>query len=161
MRTVRIAALTTLVSVGATAAGLEAQQPVTIARAAWLAGCWEQRSARGTIEEQWMAPRGRTMIGSGRTIRGDSLFEFEQIVLRERGGQLLYEAHPSGQAGTTFTSTAADDTSLVFENPQHDFPQKVGYLRRGVDSLVAFIEGPRNGQTRRITFTYARVTCGQ
>ena len=108
-----------------------------------------------------MAPRGRTMIGSSRTIRGDSLFEFEQIVLRERGGQLLYEARPSRQATTTFTSTAVDDTSLVFENPQHDFPQKVGYQRRGADSLVAFIEGPRNGQTRRIIFPYSRVTCGQ
>lgn len=143
------------------AIALRPQQPVTIERVAWLAGCWEQRSARGTVEEHWMAPRGRTMVSMGRTIRGDSLFEYEQIILREKNGRLEYEAHPSGQAVAAFTSTIVDDTSVVFENLQHDFPQRVGYIRRGGDSLIGYVEGPRNGQNRRIPFPYARVTCGR
>lgn len=136
------------------------QDTISINRVAWLTGCWESRSPRDTVEEQWMAPRGRTMIGMGRTIRGDSLFEFEQIVLRERDGRLVYEAHPSGQARASFTSTTVTDSSVVFENLQHDFPQLVGYDRRGTDSLIAWIEGPRGGQMRRIPFPYARVRCG-
>ena len=38
-----------------------------IARVAWLQGCWELASPQRTVEEHWMAPRGKTMIGSGRT----------------------------------------------------------------------------------------------
>jgi len=47
---------------------------------------------------------------------------------------------------------------VVFENLQHDFPQRVGYKRDG-DALLAWIEGPRNGQTRRIEFPYRKVGC--
>jgi hypothetical protein len=51
------------------------------------------------------------------------------------------------------------DTTVVFENPQHDFPQRVGYERKGGDALLAWIEGTRNGQTRRVEFPYRRVAC--
>ena len=105
-----------------------------------------------------MAPRGGTMIGTGRTVRADTLAEYELIVLRAVNGTLAYEAHPSGQAVATFTAREAGD-SVVFSTPAHDFPQRVGYRRVGADSLVAWIEGERNGRTRRIEFLYRRVRC--
>lgn len=136
-----------------------ADAPLGIDRVAWLEGCWEARSPKRVIEENWMAPRGGTMIGVGRTVRGDSLAEYEMTVLRAVNGALTYEAHPSGQAGTTFTARAATDSTIVFSNPTHDFPQRVGYRRVGADSLLAWIEGERNGRTRRIEFPYRRVRC--
>jgi hypothetical protein len=36
---------------------------------------------------------------------------------------------------------------------------RVGYARRGVDSLVAWIEGAPGGRTRRVEFPYGRVAC--
>jgi hypothetical protein len=132
--------------------------PLTLDRVAWLQGCWEARSPSRVIEENWMAPRGGTMIGTGRTVRADTLAEYELIVLRAVNGTLAYEAHPSGQAVATFTAREAGD-SVVFSNPAHDFPQRVGYRRVGADSLVAWIEGERNGRTRRIEFLYRRVRC--
>jgi hypothetical protein len=48
---------------------------------------------------------------------------------------------------------------VVFENPKHDFPQKVGYQRDGADTLLAWIEGTDKGQTRRIEFPYRRAMC--
>ena len=115
-------------------------------------------SAQGSVEEQWMAPRAHTMLSAGRTIRGDKLVEFESVLIREQGGVLAYESHPSGQASAVFLSTAVEENSVVFENPRHDFPQRIGYRREG-DSLLAWIEGPRNGQTRRVEFPYRRVAC--
>ena len=106
-----------------------------------------------------MAPRGGAMIGTGRTVRGDSLTEYELIVLRETDAGLAYEAHPSGQSTATFVAVEATDSSIVFANPTHDFPQRVGYRRASADSLVAWIEGERNGRTRRIEFAYRRVRC--
>jgi uncharacterized protein DUF6265 len=135
-----------------------AQQPATVNRLAWLAGCWEQRSARGTIEEQWMTPRGRSMLGVSRTIRGDTLATHEFLMIREHGGTVAYHANPAGQAPAVFPAIRLDDTSVVFEDPQHDFPQRIGYTRRA-DSLLAWIEGTRNGQTRRIPYPYGRTAC--
>ena len=105
-----------------------------------------------------MAPRGHTMLGAGRTVQGEKLVEFEMVVIRERDGRLAYEAHPSGQPSTVFLSRTVGDNEVVFENLKHDFPQRVGYRRDG-DSLKAWIEGPRNGQTQRVEFPYRRVAC--
>jgi len=72
---------------------------------------------------------------------------------------LAYEAHPSGQASTVFLSKEVTDSTVVFEDLKHDFPQRVGYSRMGADSLVAWIAGSRGGRERRIEFPYRRVPC--
>jgi hypothetical protein len=99
------------------------------------------------------------MLNLGRTVRDGRLLEYEVVLLTEQDGRLAYEAHPSGQASTTFRSIHVSDSLLVFEDPAHDFPQRVAYQRQGTDSLLAWIEGTANGQTRRISFPYARVSC--
>ena len=53
----------------------------------------------------------------------------------------------------------ASETSVVFENPEHDFPQRVGYRRDGADGLQAWIEGQANGKSRRVDFSYQRARC--
>ena len=129
-----------------------------IDRVGWLAGCWEARGATRTIEEQWSAPRGGTMIGTSRTLRGDSTVAYEMVLLRSDAAGLAYEAHPGGQPAATFRSTQVSDSLVVFANPGHDFPQRVIYRRRG-DSLHARIEGTVNGRSRAADFPYVRVGC--
>jgi hypothetical protein len=132
----------------------------TIAQVAWLTGCWERTTPRATVEERWMPPRGRNMVEVGRTMRGDSLVDYELVVLREQGAHLAYEAHPANQPPATFLSSTVSDTGVVFANEAHDFPQRVGYRRGGADSLFAWIEGRQGEQTRRVNFAYHRVPCG-
>ena len=136
-----------------------ATQAGGIQRVAWLHGCWEMTSGDRVVEEHWLAPRGTNMMGIGRTVRGAQLVEYELLILREQDGRLAYEAHPSGQAPATFLSTSVTDSSVVFENPQHDFPQRIGYERKGPNTLLAWIEGPRGGQVRRIEYPYTRAVC--
>ena len=126
---------------------------------AWMSGCWELTTPSRVVEEMWMKARGGTMLGMGRTIVRDSLTEFESTLIRAKDETLFYEAHPSGQPSATFPSIAISADSVVFELPEHDFPQRVGYTRIGTDSLVAWIEGTRNGRSRRLPFPYRRVAC--
>ena len=130
-----------------------------IQQAAWLQGCWEMAAGGRTIEEQWTAPRGGVMLEMGRTVRDGRLIEHEFVVLREDGGQLAYEAHPSGQPSAVFLANEASDGRVVFENAEHDFPQRVGYERRAPYSLAAWIEGTVNGRPRRVDFAYRRTAC--
>jgi uncharacterized protein DUF6265 len=134
-------------------------QGSTIDRVKWLQGCWQSTRGESTVEEQWMPPRGGTMLGMGRTVRGGKTTEYELVVIKEQGDALAYEAHPSGQPSATFLSTMASESSVVFENAQHDFPQRVGYRRDGADGLQAWIEGDIKGKPRRVDFAYRRVRC--
>lgn len=106
-----------------------------------------------------MAPRGKTMIGSGRTVQGDRLVEYDLVILREQDDRLAYEAHPSSQPTAVFLSKTIGDSVVIFENLEHDFPQRVGYQRDRPDALLAWVEGTVKGQSKRIDFAYARVAC--
>ena len=105
-----------------------------------------------------MAPRGRSMVGVSRTVGGDALVGYELVVVREEGARLTYQAHPSGQPSAVFASKLIAEETVVFENPQHDFPQRIGYQRKGAD-MLAWIEGEQGGKARRIEFPYRRVAC--
>lgn len=128
----------------------------TISRVAWLTGCWEARRGTLVIQEAWLAPAGGVMQNVGRTTRDDRFVEGEMVLIRAEGSLLVYEASPTGQPRARFTASTISDTLLVFENPAHDFPKKVGYRSGGADSLHAWIEG--NG--RRVPFSYGRISCG-
>jgi hypothetical protein len=129
-----------------------------IERAAFFQGCWERRAGNRIVEEQWMKPRGGMMLGTSRTVRADTVVEYEFMRLFERNGALVYAAQPSGQAPAEFTSTDVADGAITFSNPRHDFPQRVIYRAAG-DSLHARIEGTMNGRERGVDFRYARVRC--
>ena len=133
-------------------------QSTGIQRVAWLQGCWESVSGTRIIEEHWMPPRGDSMVGVSRTVRDGSLVSYELVVVREQSDRLAFEAHPSGQPSAVFVSSTIGEQSVVFENLQHDFPQRVGYQRQGA-SLVGWIEGTRDGRVRRIEFPYRRTVC--
>lgn len=131
----------------------------SIQRVNWLQGCWELTKPGGSVEEHWMGPRGESMVGVSRTVRDERLVGFEIVVIRERDDLLAYEAYPSGQPSAVFLSISISDSSVVFENPQHDFPQRIGYQYDAPDALTGWIEGQMDGEKRRIEFPYRRASC--
>jgi Domain of unknown function (DUF6265) len=103
-----------------------------------------------------MKPSGGTMLGMSRTIRGGRTTEFEFLQIKEISGKLAYVAKPSGQAEATFPLKSMTEAEIVFENPAHDFPQRVVY-RKGADgSVTARIEGTMNGKARGVDFPFRR-----
>jgi len=123
-----------------------------------MTGCWELTAAQRTVEEAWSSPRGGTMLGTGRTVRDGQTVDHEFVLIRVQDGKLAYEAHPAGQSMNTFVASRLSEQHVVFEDAAHDYPQQVGYERRG-DSLLAWIDGTINGQPRRVEFPYKRVGC--
>jgi hypothetical protein len=133
-----------------------------VQRLSWVAGCW-RRQATGSptvVEEQWMTPRAGFMLGVSRTVRSDTfVVEYEQLRVFQRAGRAVYHAEPSGQSPADFEAQTTSDTLVVFENPTHDFPQRIIYRKRGPDSLIARVEGTMRGQARGIDFGFARMRC--
>lgn len=112
----------------------------------WLAGHWCSTSGDRSIEEHWLAERGGLMLGVNRTVvRGTASFEFLRIVID--GGGARYIAQPGGAPPTTFTLVSATLNSVVFANPQHDFPKRVQYRREGATLSARVDDGSENGSS--------------
>ena len=128
---------------------------------AWLAGCWELTNAdRGlTITEMWMKPAGDAMLGVGRTVRAGRVVDHEFLRIVQDANGLAYISRPSAnKEDTTFKLLRGSAGELVFENPAHDFPQRIIYKLVG-DKLHARIEGTKDGKTRGVDFPYSRAKC--
>ena len=99
------------------------------------------------------------MLGMARTVKGGATKEFEFMQIRATADHSLeFIAKPSGQAEATFTLLRQSDSETVFENLQHDFPQRIIYrLEQG--KLHARIEGKRNGAIQGIEFPMVRTKC--
>jgi hypothetical protein len=146
-----------LVSFGLAALGRAAEPAATVDTLAWLAGTWRFERNGRTVTERWTAPAGGMMLGTSHTVAGAKTVEYEFVVIRAGGdGRLVYSARPSGQAEATFTLVRADAREVVFENLAHDFPQRISYTLRADGTLLAAIEGSKNGKTRRVEFPYRR-----
>ncbi len=146
---------------GATMPGSAQPREQPLAALAWLAGCWASVDGEAGSGEQWMPPAGGTMFGVGRTVKRGATVDHEFLQIRSSPeGRLVYIASPSGQRPTTFTATSVSETSVTFENPQHDFPQRVIYRLIEVDRLAARIEGRQQGALRGVDFPMQRTPCG-
>ena len=90
---------------------------------------------------------------------GEVAASHEFLRIHIRGGKTVYSALPSGQALTDFELKSQAAGTVTFENLQHDFPQRITYMRRGADSLLVRIEGDREGRRRARLFAFRRATC--
>jgi hypothetical protein len=139
-----------------------AAQGTDLLRLQWLAGCWAASgsNAEPGSGEQWMAPAGGSMLGVSRTVKGGNTVAHEFMQIRALAdGRLAFIAEPSGQRRAEFPLKGQTDTEVVFENPTHDFPQRVAYKFEAPDTLRARIEGLRSGRERVIEFPLRRTPC--
>lgn len=117
-----------------------------IADLAWLAGSWTGESGGMQMEEHWTKPKGNTMVGMHRDVGKGRTLLFEFLRIEQRGDQIVYLSMPNGRSpATAFPLKELSGTRVVFENPAHDFPQRIIYWKDGSD-LRARIEGTQNGK---------------
>jgi hypothetical protein len=124
--------------------------PARIAQAEWIGATWIGSAANGvTVEERWTPAGSGTMLGIGRTARGQQMGSFEFLCITERAGSLVYFAMPNGRTpATPFVLTSVTAAELTFENPTHDFPKLVRYARTPDGSLQTTISaGPGTRET--------------
>lgn len=130
----------------------------TVADLAWLAGTWSFERNGRVVTERWTAPAGGMMLATSQTVAGGRTLEYEFIVLRtDKEGRVVYVAKPSRQPEATFTLIQLAEREVVFENPTHDFPQRISYTIKPDGTLLAAIEGTKDGKTRRVEFPYRAV----
>ena len=104
----------------------------------WMEGHWRSEAEGRVSEEIWTNGEGGLYLGVNRTIRDGQAraFEFMRIVESDDGA--AYCAQPGGGEAVCFERVDSAEHSVTFENPDHDFPQRITYVREG-DALTATI----------------------
>lgn len=143
----------------ASPAGAQPADP--LAAVSWMAGCWSFTTGGRTVDEQWMRPAGGVMLGMSRSVPDGRAGEFEFAVIRLEGGRLVYDARPEGQARTIFPLAKVTETEVIFENPTHDFPQRIIYRRAGTDRMQARVEGRTDKGEQGFDYPFVRAACPQ
>lgn len=132
----------------------------TIADLSWLSGCWANDLGEDGSGELWTRAAGGTLFGVSRTVKSGKTVGHEFMQIREvEPGQLAFIARPSGQAEATFKLVRATKNELVFENPAHDFPQRVIYRLDSADRLVGRVEGKNDGREQAFDYPMKRSRC--
>ncbi len=120
----------------------------------WMAGHWCVDMGEETVEELWLPPHGNVMPGLGRTLNPERTTGFEYLRIVDLDGIQRFIAQPGGQPPTSFRRTAGGENRARFENPDHDFPQRIEYRKEG-ETLHAEVGGPvDNGEESVIRFDY-------
>jgi hypothetical protein len=122
-----------------------------LSKANWLIGNWENELEGGTMTESWEKANDSTFKGASYFMKNKmkDTIHLESVELTERNGLVSYNPTVQGQNNdlpVVFKLTSATAKQLVFENPAHDYPQKITYTQITADSLVAEISGMQQGK---------------
>lgn len=120
----------------------------------WLAGDWKTSPGQQWTEEHWNVPRARAMLGTSRSGSGTTMREYEFLrITHDTDGGLTYWGSPGGKTPVPFRLVRSGPMLAVFENPAHDYPQRITYRRTG-SKLVATISDIDSGKA--MSWTYRR-----
>ena len=140
--------------------GADAAPPPSVQALSWMSGCWASVGGEAGSGEMWTSPAGGTLLGLSRTVKGGRTVAHEFMQIRETApGQIAFIAMPSGQSEASFPLKSFSEREVVFENPEHDFPQRVIYRLDSKGGLAGRIEGLGNGEVKGIDFPMDRVSC--
>ncbi len=108
----------------------------------WIVDHWVSANGESTSYEHWEKTSETLFTGGSETVKnGDTIFA-EKLKIELLDGNIYYIADVShNPAPVKFKLTKLTENEAVFENPEHDFPQKISYKHVEGD-LHAAIEGP-------------------
>ncbi len=110
----------------------------------WLEGHWVGDSPKGRWETLYTAPEGGLVLGVSKEFVGGEarFFEFEKFLVR--GGEVVVIPAPNGVNSVAFrlVDHHPGRTRAVFVNPEHDFPTRIVYERRGDRMFIQVLGEP-------------------
>ena len=97
----------------------------------WLVGSWEMKKKNGTSRlEMWNKYDQNTLKGDGLKVSGTDTTLLEHIELAFIDNDIWYIPTVPDQNNAMpvkFKLVSQDSPTYIFENPQHDFPQRIVY----------------------------------
>jgi hypothetical protein len=124
----------------------QAKSCSTLESLTWLIGDWKSEDSKLKINESWKRISDKTFEGSGYTysIEKNKIVSSETLRLVEMTGEVFYLAKvASNNLPVAFKLTSCTVETVIFENSQHDFPQKISYQLNEEKNLTVFVTGEK------------------
>jgi hypothetical protein len=124
-----------------------------------LVGRWKSLDEKSYQIEEWTMNDEWSLKGKGFVMNGADTTYIEFLSIKNENGQLVYSAQVSDQNGgetVPFKLTSQSKDFMEFSNPTHDFPKRIVYRLKSDAMLQAYIEGPRDNRTVRVTFDFMK-----
>ncbi len=123
----------------------------------WVAADWKMETPDGIIIESWIKESDSLWIGASYFVlpNGDTASK-ESIRLTTINDTLYYMPTVSNQNDgkeVRFKETQLTDSSIVFENPVHDFPKQIVYIKTSDTTVHAYIAG----NDKQLDFYYKKM----
>ncbi|MGL2963616.1 DUF6265 family protein [Flavobacterium sp. RSB2_4_14] len=116
----------------------------------WLIGNWENKMPDGLLTETWSKENDSTFSGTSYFIvNSKDTVHSETIILTQLNDELVYRPTVKGQNNdepVDFILSSESENTYSFENPKHDYPQKIVYKKVNETSLIATISGTQQGK---------------
>lgn len=112
----------------------------------WMTGAWAMRGGECWADEYWTPPRAGIMIGASRAGEGEILQFWEHMrIVREADGTLAFWAITGDQKPVRFAAVESTDNGIIFENREHDYPQRIRYWRVGrrLNAKISLADGSK------------------
>jgi len=129
-------------------------------QARWLLGAWQQQAGKRLQVEEWRQADDSTFTGRSYFLKGADTMLQERTTLEYRNNQLFYVPVVQNQNNglpVRFVLIESSSSKMVFENKDHDFPQKITYQMITQDSVVAEIAGMLKGTYQARPFPMRRL----
>lgn len=124
----------------------------------WIIGTWQLETSRGTMYERWKMVNDSLWEGKGYRVAETDTMILEELSLEIIDDEVFYvPVVPHNEGAVYFKMIEKYPDKVVFENPEHDFPQRIIYMRMPNDSLHAIIEGMNKGIESGADFYFKRI----
>lgn len=125
----------------------------------WLIGSWENNTKDMNFVEIWKIANDSIYSAESYVLVSKDTVFYESVNLIQKNDSLFYivsARNQNNEKPVSFYLTKSNSNQLVFENPKHDFPNKIVYNKINNDSMVATIEGVKNGKKLNEAFPMKR-----
>jgi hypothetical protein len=120
-------------------------------------GKWKMEIENAEVYEEWEMLSETELVGKSYSIKDEVQSISENLYLKRFTDQWAYVAVPKGQNIALFALIVYSRKKFVFENKEHDFPQRIIYEFHKDGKLTAAIEGDVNGKLKRKEFSFILV----
>ncbi len=125
-----------------------------------IVGTWSLETKKGVLFESWSQTNDSTLSSISYRVNGTDTILLEKVQLVCRGNKIMYipvVENQNDRKPVIFTMSSREKGKFIFENPYHDFPQRIIYNLPADNILLAWIEGDRMGHLVKSEYKFRRV----
>jgi hypothetical protein len=126
----------------------------------WMLGSWQGTDINTVIFNESWHREGKGFVGAGCSLSpaGDTLFKENLKIELVEGVPYYIVTIPPKKEPVLFKMVQGDEQNAIFENRDHDFPQRISYMLQADKTLKVKLEGMEKGQPKIETLDFVKAT---